>query len=345
MTKLIMTGDPHICIGVGVPQGRNEETFYSEQRSKLDFIQKYAVENNVDAVITPGDLLNYKNINKYSAYTINALIDLFKGLQTQGIDFDSDRKVTWAGICGNHDIPQAQKGMKYKSVYGTLIKSKAIHDLNDYPLSLNTSSKKGSVKVYGIDYLHDPEELKMEIQSLANRVNPNDVNILVVHEHLYPNADDKNPFVSKFITYGEMYDLVKGKFKVVLSGHLHDGYQTERYQSCDIDSDEVSPEVIFVNPWSLTRLARGYDIAKHKPEIVVLTIDDDGQVSFEHVEVPHFGVETFKLDKLSEYEEELNIHEFVSQLNEFDEVAGSIDISNVDRKVADKIQYYLDMVN
>lgn len=332
MTKvdIVFSGDPHLCIDVQCPAGRNPDTFYDEQRAKLAFIKSYCEANGVKWYGIPGDLLNYKNPSLYTAASINSLMYELSNLR---------ENLTLLAISGNHDLKMSSRDMKAKSVYNIFAEPGVITDIDKKTIFL-----ADDVTISGIDFNPSREDLLLEVAALNAKLNPDLINILMIHEHLLP-GDESMPF-GEHLNYSQFLEFTN--IRVIVSGHLHKGYPTETIGSYDIEADDGSGhEITFINPWSLTRVARDHYALSddHKPELVHLTIWD-GVVSFKHVEIPHKPFEVaFILDSLvSEENQELNISEFVSSLNSFSEepVANVIALSKPEA-VKEKIRFYLEL--
>ena len=104
----------------------------------------------------------------------------------------------------------------------------------------------GEVVLYG---KHEPDKIE---DAMAVQVDPDKVNVLVCHELLTPNP---MPFdVVDTATLG------KGPYDLVLSGDLHDGFDTHRVG-----------DTYFVNPGSLTR--RTTADADRWPQVAVIEVE------------------------------------------------------------------------
>lgn len=337
--EFITTGDPHLCIDVQCPAGRHPETFYDEQRAKLKFLRDYCKEHSIPYYVCAGDLLNYKNP---SVYTPNSIISLVHEMKELGTDLEI------LSISGNHDLKMSSREMKAKSVYNIFAKSGLVTDIHGQTRHLysGTGGKEDpSVTISGIDYNHSKEDLLREISELNQKLNKLDTNILVIHEHLLPN-DETLPF-SQHINYGEFLQF--DNLSIVCSGHLHKGFPTETLSSINIEDDnaEASTEITFVNPWSLTRVARdNYAMNdEHTPELVHVTIED-GKVSYKHVIIPHKDFDSaFFKESLNNLEhQKLDISEFVSSLGTFEEEeTQSLVVIDKSAAVKEKIEYYMEL--
>lgn len=337
---LIAIGDPHLCMGVQTPAGRHPETFTDEQQAKLKFIGQYAQDNQVSSLVAPGDILNYKNPSLYTAKSINTLM---------GALSDLNKAVKTYSISGNHDLKMSSRQMKPESVYNIFTQGQVIEDVNHRTVPLTTGKK--IVTLSGVDYNPDHEDFWQELHNLDKSLSPENVNILVIHEHLVPQGHEV-PFCH-FLTYDQFLEFKN--FDVVIAGHLHKGYPTEQVGGAvdiDSDDDEVGKKITFVNPWALTRLARDYYAVndEHKPELVHLTIDPDTkEIEFKHVEIPHksFDEAFIKADLSSAESRNLDITEFVSSLEGFE---GGADVeeetaSAAPEQIKERIQYYMEQAD
>ena len=329
MTDIIFTGDPHLAIGVSIPAGRHAETFYDEQRAKLNFIKQYGIDNKVKYLGFPGDILNYKNPSLYTASSINSLMKELKSLNEQYTVFS---------ISGNHDLKFSSRNMKSESVYNIFTQGSVLSDIHGKTIYINTS-----VSLSGIDYNANKEEFMAEVKLLNDSLNPEDVNILMIHEHLLPDGESI-PF-GHFYNYSAFAEFKN--IKVIVSGHLHKGFETQEVSDYDVDEMTETYRQVFINPWSLCRLSRdNYALdASHTPELVHLSITDKGEISYKHVIIPHkTPEEAFVKDALvDESQQAIDISEFVSQLNNVESSESEV-LSTEDKseKVKEKIEYYLE---
>lgn len=329
LVNFVASGDPHLCIDVQCPAGRHPETFYDEQRGKLKFIRDYCRDNSIPFYLIPGDLLNYKNPSVYTSTAINSLMAELVAMK---------EVVTLATISGNHDLKMSSREMKAKSVYNIFAEPGVITDVNHKTIMLGEG-----VTLTGIDYNHSKESLLNEVRLLNDRLNPKDINVVMLHEHLLP-GDESLPF-GQHINYSEFLGFKN--INVIVSGHLHKGYPTETVGSFDIDNDEEGHSITFVNPWSLTRVARDHYALgdSHKPEIVHLTVDTETrEITFKHVTVPHksFDEAFVKQSLVSEEKQELDISEFVSGLADFEQEdrVSVLDMKSRSQEVRNRIEHY-----
>lgn len=332
-TDLAFTGDPHLAIDVQVPAGRHQETFFDEQRAKLSFIADYARVQELDALVSPGDILNYKNPSLYTAKSINSLLVELNMLNDA---------VPFFSISGNHDLKMSSRQMKPTSVYNIFTQASVIKDLHGQTFQISKN-----VTLSGIDFNPSPTDLMGEIQTLNDKLDPKMVNILVIHEHLLPDGEEL-PFCHH-LNYSEFLQFTN--INVIHSGHLHKGYPTQTVSIVDIDDedDTAGHEITFINPWSLCRLSRdNYAMSdEHKPEIIHLTVSDEGEVSFKHIEVPHKSFDkAFVMSELNSVESRnLDIGDFVDSLQGFQkseefEIPEGTDMKQI---VRDKIDYYMEL--
>lgn len=318
---IVMLGDPHICIGVQVPAGRNPETFYTDQENKLKYIHQYCVENNVRSVVFPGDVLNYKNPSLYTANSINTLLRVFSDLK-EGLNVYS--------IAGNHDLKMSSRDLKLKSVYNILTLSEVIQDIDHLTVNLSDN-----ITLSGIDYNPDKAALLAEVRILNDKLSSDKVNIVVLHEHLLPSGKTL-PF-GGFLNYETFLEF--RNINVIHAGHLHEGYPTQ--------SIGDTHRITFVNPWSLSRLYRGYNVldGTHTPEMVHLTIEG-GEITYKHIEIPHASPkEAFITDTLSDESiTEVDLREFVDSLETLSTEGDEVDVETTDT-LSELIEHYLDLAD
>lgn len=334
MFRLVTTGDPHLCIGVAVPAGRNPETFYDEQRAKLAFIKQYCEENNIKDYACAGDLLNYKTPSAYDTSSYNALTKELNNLTEQ---------LTIHSISGNHDLKMSSREMKKESAYHVFVKARLLNDIAGRTEVLYQD--KNYVTISGIDFNPSKTHLMEEIAEVNKSLTSEHFNILVIHEHLLPTGESL-PF-GQHINYDDFLQFKN--INLIISGHLHKGYPTQTMTSVDIDGDGGEHAITFVNPWSLTRVARDhYALSEeHTPELVDININPETkEVVCTHVPIPHkgFDVAFIKDSLVSEEAHQLDISEFVSQINSFESDEESImNPKDKSEAVREKIKHYTEL--
>lgn len=260
MVKLLFIKDPHFRKGFQKPLGR-QDSFEFEIENKVDFIAQYALENKIDAVCYTGDLTDKKNPSDYLA---SQLIVNERLMAKIGIPQFT--------IFGNHDLPASSIQLKDRSILNYFMSHKVINAL---PVTIE------NVVIHGIDFIENIDEHHEALKKLHDTMNPNDINIVVMHQHYVPpfskNAELK--FIH-FNTYQDLYEYEK--VNVFVMGHLHMGFDTT-YRELPNGKKQV-----FINPWNMTRLARNYYSVNelHKPEMVELTADH-GELTWKHIPLPH----------------------------------------------------------
>lgn len=316
--KIAFIKDPHLRFGFNRPQGRNG-AFETQILEKINFIENYCEHHIVDSLVFTGDVLDKKAPSDYSPNQL---------MMNESIINDLNNIVDTYTIHGNHDLPFSSIQMKDKSILNYYMKHGAISPL---------PCVHGSVKVYGIDYKESIDENIKDLEQLHDLMNPDDYNIVVIHQHFAPQiANNDELSHSSFKRYSSLYHLYK--INSFVFGHLHIGFPTET-----IINDVSKKQQHFINPWSMTRLSRSYYSVneKHIPEMVILNIDTKTNTStVEHVILPHapyseaFIVEEMKLNQ--EFNE--NLHMFVQSLTN----SSSTENMEAPEKIRDRVNDYLE---
>lgn len=317
MIKLAFIKDPHLRMGMAHPQGRTED-FENNIKNKLGFIKSKCSEQGVSALFFTGDLLDKKTPSDYSFSQICQNEDEIKKLSEE-MDVYS--------IFGNHDLPYSSQSFKDQSI----LKYFMNHDIIK-PLPMMSEN---NIAVYGIDYIHSIEDTIAEMEKIHNLMSPDKYNIIIVHHHFVPQMcqDDELKY-SSFKRYSALHHL--DKIDAFVFGHLHMGYQPEM-----IFNPTSGRKQHFINPWSLTRLSRSYYSVndKHKPQLVILSIDDNMDSSVEVIEIPHLSfAEAFISEEMTLIEEfNENLHNFMINLT----VGQDDGILVPPEKLKDLVEYYL----
>ncbi|NCB03577.1 MAG: hypothetical protein EOM67_15705, partial [Spirochaetia bacterium] len=306
--------DPHLRIGLGNPIGR-KETFQQEIKSKLAFILGYACTNGITNIIFTGDVLDIKAPSKYDYPAIRALKDELEIFRANGIKL-------WT-ILGNHDLPMASRDMYSISVIHDFVRDGYLRLLGSKPLKLDDAY------VYGINYVADQSIFEKELAEIdAIELNDGIKKLVVLHEHIIP--DDAYEGHVHFYKYSQMcsgYKNING----FICGHLHRGFPTQMYK-----------KRLFVNPWSLTRLARNYYVLndEHVPTMVHVKSD----LSFEDIPIPcvsfEEGFNEQEFEKAVELD--LDLAGFANTITAFvTDGETSLESLNLPEQVKEKVEHYI----
>lgn len=343
IAKFLFVKDLHIRPNnIKQPVGRTDK-YYEQIESKIKQIRDYAVNNKIYHILCAGDIFDIKARSRYTLDSILYIEKIIKQLT-------NNQNIELVTIAGNHDMPNSSRQELDRSVYGYLSRQGYLKAVNSYQEGNSHTSQVCSilnddiieignqaVKIYGIDYDSDIEMLKSEIENLNRFTDENNFNILMLHEHLLPKAEN---IYANYMTYAEVCKLAHS-FKVILAGHLHKGYP--------VYENKETGQVI-INPWSFNRLARDYYAVsgEHIPEIVEVTViyDDTKKTQFIKHNTIQLQVEpfdkTFVKQQLSiERDYHKSITEFVSKIDEFKQLDDTL--NKTPAEIKDKINYYLEM--
>jgi len=278
MYKFIVIKDPHFRFGFDKPQGRTDE-FENQIDAKIEFLCKYAEDNGVDALVIPGDLTDKKNPSMYSWGQGQKNIDRFRNLSKS---FDN---VMFS--YGNHDLLFSAEENKNQAVLNqAVLEIKNLNEVSEIPYTPNGVFDSSDCPIFvGVNYQKSIELLSEKLKEMNTRLkkikkdNPGRKVVCLVHEHVIPFKEKL-----KYVNWMTYHDLLEfDNVDIWCFGHLHKGFETEFVNNKNGDS------VSFVNPWSFTRLARDHYVvdSEHKPEMVVVTINDGTLVSHEKITIPH----------------------------------------------------------
>ena len=305
--------DPHIRFGIGKPTGRTD-TFFDDVRSKLDFILNTLTQRKIEKLIFTGDVFDVKAPSLYNFLAIREI--------TEALSKFKDAGITIYSIAGNHDLPFASLDKKMESVYWYMVQSGLIADLETAKIK----------DITGFDYRDNLEDL---IHLLTHRTIGE---TLVIHEMCIPDDTVYENLGGNFLTYSKIAELLKSnaksKCKVVVCGHLHRGFKTMKHK-----------DLLFINPWSMTRLNRGYYSVndEHKPTLTI--VEDEN--NWEDIIIPHKKFEDAfnKLEVNAHTTLTTGMENFLNRLKTFstdEEVSKSFDES-VPLEVREKVEYYINV--
>lgn len=313
--KLAFIKDPHLRFGFARPQGRTDE-FESQIMAKLDFIKDYCLDNSVSNIIYTGDVLDRKAPSDYGHHQSVANEYTLAGIE---------RYIPQYTPFGNHDLPYSSIQMKEKSILHYYMEHGVISPL---PLF------EDNVRVYGIDFKESLDENIKDMEALHKVMDENNYNIVVIHQHFAPqNAQNNELSHSSYKRYSSLYHL--GKINAFVFGHLHIGFKTET-----INNPTSGRTQHYINPWSMTRLARSYYSvnSEHIPEMVILDTETN---EIKHVTLPHEPYENSFIEVEMKMNTEFNdcLQLFMDNLSKTADESGEL-IPN--SNIAETVQYYLD---
>ena len=315
MTELLFVKDLHLRPNnVKQPVGRTE-LYYDQIKNKLEQINSYAFEHGIKYLLCAGDIFDIK---ARSRYTFDGLMYL-DSLITKTL-----KDVHLVTIAGNHDMPSSARIQLESSVYAYFARNGRFVDVSNKPLDL-----PGVVSIYGVPYNPDINSLRQELEVINSQMDALVINILMVHEHLLPRAEN---IYASFLTYDEILSLVPNA-RVICAGHLHKGFPAFRMNKRYI-----------LNPWSFNRLARDHYVLDqtHIPEFCHITINNfEVDVKTIPLKVQPFDV-TFIQEQLHiERAYQDSISDFITKIEDFRGIDEALE--NTPAEIRDKIGHYLDL--
>lgn len=165
MFKIVFFTDIHLADSGPLSRKDNYRDSILE---KLDQIRIFCIDNKVDLALCGGDIFHIKTPNKNSHYLVSQTVSLFKSFPCPIYT-----------LYGNHDIRQDNLSTLANQPFYTLLKSKACTLLQD------DFFDNGNIRVFGIDYLNDPE------YSDFNRENKGEkLQICIAHVNASSKFDD-----------------------------------------------------------------------------------------------------------------------------------------------------------
>lgn len=302
--------DPHIRLGLGKPIGRTED-FEDNIKEKLSFILNKCKDFNCRHLIFTGDVFDIKAPSLYSLPVISLIKQELLKFKEEGIEILS--------VAGNHDLPFASIDKKSESIYQDFVDRGLITDLETC----------GYDYITGFDY-------NSSIIYIRNRLIKDKINrVLVLHEHCLPDGES---MFGDYLTYSEIAHSLNNnknsKCEYVICGHLHKGFEPV-----------IVDDVAFINPWSLTRLARDYYAvnSKHKP---TLEIVDTDEYDVESIEIPHHSYGEVFIEKEMKQDEDMhsNLDSFIRKISDFDDHNSVYEDlpDDLSDEVKEKLKMYLD---
>jgi len=311
MSKVATIKDPHFRLGFPPPISRKDD-YKSTIYKKVDFIINECQKRKIDTLISTGDLFDKKYLKHYSSIAVKENIELLKYIKESGINLVS--------IAGNHDLPYNSYENLDDSLYGLVTKLGLIKDISFSKVQI------GDNYIYGVPYLEDKDKIFSELDKI-NKEKTSGNKFVVIHEHFIPfDAELDDLKYTHFYRYTELmqYKNIDG----FILGHLHRGIPIKKYEY------ESGESQIFINQWSLYRLARNYysSLDLHKPELVILDLDNK---EAESIIIDHNSFKEVFQSKIV-VEDEESVTEFVDSTFDFSISKMESSIQNLINSIEDK---------
>ena len=242
MVKFLFVGDWHLR--GNNPRNRTDD--YPEvAKAKLREVFKIAVDNDVDAILQPGDIFDRPEVG------IAVLLDFTKVLKGSPVDIYC--------TIGNHDIygynVDSYRRTSLQLLEYLVPQLHVIKSASDKPIYMSN----GRYKVY---LTATPYSKDMDINGYGYGpdVEYNDKDAIGVHIAHGMLLDHKPPFDR----YSDLYK-VDTKATVILTGHDHMGYGIYR---------RTADGKLFVNPGSLLRMSASVGEMTRPVQVALVTIDE-----------------------------------------------------------------------
>lgn len=253
--KFLLIGDRHNS--EHIPSSRKDD-FLNTCSLKDEEIIKIAKENNVAAILQPGDFwtdADHKLKNEFIADVATKWNNIFN---------EEGKRIPLIGIVGNHDLigenllsfSNSTSGLLDSlNIFRIVSKNKPfiIKDGNNEIVITGTNYHKGMDKPEFInDYIIDEKQ--------------GDVHIHIVHGMLTPKD------MGKLIRHTKIDNIISTKADVTFCGHDHIGFGILEYDN-----------KLFINPGAVVRLTNDLKEVKREVGVVLLTINDDKTITTEFI--------------------------------------------------------------
>lgn len=316
--KFITFTDVHIS---SVNPSSRKGSYENDIFEKLEQIRDMGKKENVDFFICGGDLFNLKAPMRNPHGLNSKIINLFKS-------FPAPIYMTE----GNHDL-----------------RNDSYETFNDQPLNV----------IYASDALIQARNIKKTVNGITYRIRSipfqeepdlttieqanGDVDVSIFILHLYSTYDGGVLFKTKIFSYSE---IAKLNDDIFVLGHYHidQGVQV---------LSENGKDQHFVNVGAISRGSLSEDDVMRQPKVALMEVTSkEGKIGIEH-SVIHLKVksndEIFDLVVHErEKKEQKEAQEFVSKLQtedinvpKEDQITDEIKLLNLDKKVLDKVNYFL----
>jgi exonuclease SbcD len=316
--KFITFTDVHIS---SINPSSRKGSYEQDMFSKLEQIKDIGKNHNVDFFICAGDLYNLKAPMR-NPHELNVkLINLFKSYHAPIYMTE-----------GNHDLRNDSYETFNEQPLKVVYASDAVIQARDIKKSINGIS----LCIRSIPFEEEPD------LSVIDRA-PDGVDVSIFIMHLYATPDGGMLFKTKLYSYEEIANL---KDDIYVMGHYHadQGIQT---------LNKNGKDQYFVNVGAVSRGALSEEETKRIPKIAVVTVTkDEAGVHIKAEEIPlkvKSAEDAFDLVVHErEVKEQKEAQEFVLKLKtemvdapKEDRIEDEINLMNLDKKILDKVNYYL----
>jgi len=290
--------------------------------NKLEQIHLVGKKLGVNFFIFSGDLFNLKAPMRNPHELNSKLIDLFKS-------FPAPIYATE----GNHDLRNDSYETFNEQPLRVIYSSDALVQTRDIRKTINGIT----LRIRSIPFSEKPDLSKIEKAK-------DDVDISIILLHLYSSPDGGMLYKNKIFSYEELSVL---EDDIYVLGHYHID------QGIQIRKNPGKKDQIFINIGAISRGSLYEDNIERAPKISLITINkEESKISYETAAIRLKVRPSSEIFDLVVYErekkEQKEAQEFVAKLQteiidvpENDRISSEITDLNLEKKVLDKVNYFL----
>jgi calcineurin-like phosphoesterase len=256
--RFITIKDPHLLYGFDKPsvrKGTNDD-FISNLDAKWDFVRKYCRENKIKDIYFTGDLFEEQKGEKWKLPTLNEMEKKFFIPMR-------DAKLNLYTIYGNHDYFNGNYQDKNSTALGYFERLGYIKTFDK-----DEVIEKENVRIYGIGYLRDNNELINQLTILNDSLDTQKINVCFLHENFAPNEDKIKG------VYGYSALVPFTNVDIFVLGHYHNGF-----------APTLQGKTHIINDWNYFRMSREYSVRndEHIPSFSDINVDAQGNIEIKTV--------------------------------------------------------------
>lgn len=247
MIKLLFFTDPHFT--AKNPQSRKDNMF-NTVKEKTREILNISINEDIDYVLCGGDIYDSPSISDNVAGEVGEIFLDFKNKGKQIIT-----------VAGNHDIIGNSLSTLNQTKLGLLGRLGIIKIIGEQEKIL---LEKDGIKVQLTGSSSDFGINKDKSKFIVEEKDQDSIAIHIVHAMLL--REDQN-----FGSYMPLKDIIDDTVAdVTLSGDFHLGFETLEYKN-----------KLFINPGALVRKYNFLEELERKPQVAIITINDDKSITWE----------------------------------------------------------------
>ena len=247
MIKFLFFTDPHFT--AKNPQSRKDNMF-NTVKEKTREILNISINEDIDYVLCGGDIYDSPSISDNVAGEVGEIFLDFKNKGKQIIT-----------VAGNHDIIGNSLSTLNQTKLGLLGRLGIIKIIGEQEKIL---LEKDGIKVQLTGSSSDFGINKDKSKFIVEEKDQDSIAIHIVHAMLL--REDQN-----FGSYMPLKDIIDDTVAdVTLSGDFHLGFETLEYKN-----------KLFINPGALVRKYNFLEELERKPQVAIITINDDKSITWE----------------------------------------------------------------